>query len=42
MNAMAEKNYVIAVDLGGTKLAAAAVDGKGHLSEQTILAADTS
>jgi glucokinase len=42
MNAMAGKNYVVAVDLGGTKLAAAVVDGKGHVSEQTILAVDTS
>jgi glucokinase len=41
MNAMTE-NYVVAVDLGGTKLAAAVVDGKGHVSEQTILAVDTS
>jgi glucokinase len=41
MNAMA-KNYVIGVDLGGTKLAAAFVDGKGQVSMQTILAVDTS
>ena len=38
---MAE-NYVIGVDLGGTKLAAALVDGKGQMSKQTILAVDTS
>src|SRR5271169_6850265 len=42
MNTMAEKNYVVAVDLGGTKLAAAVVDGKGHVSELTILEVDTS
>jgi glucokinase len=41
MNAMAERNYVVAVDLGGTKLAAAVVDGKGHVLEQTVLAVDT-
>jgi glucokinase len=41
MNAMAD-NYVVAVDLGGTKLAAALVDGKGQVSKQTILAVDTS
>jgi glucokinase len=42
MNAMAGKKYVVAVDLGGTKLAAALVDSTGHVSEQTILAVDTS
>jgi|SRR5579863_10480125 len=42
MNAMAEKKYVVAVDLGGTKLAAAAVDSMGHVSDQTILAVDAS
>jgi glucokinase len=41
MNPMAE-NYVIGVDLGGTKLAAAFVDSKGQVSKQTILAVDTS
>jgi glucokinase len=41
MNPMAE-NYVIGVDLGGTKLAAALVDDKGQVSKQTILAVDTS
>src|SRR6202050_3288880 len=41
MNPMAE-NYVIGVDLGGTKLAAAIVDDKGQVSKQTILAVDTS
>jgi glucokinase len=41
MNAMAE-NYVVAVDLGGTKLAAALVDGRGHVSKQTIRAVHTS
>ncbi len=41
MNAMAE-NYVIGVDMGGTKLAAALVDGQGQVSKQTILAVDTS
>jgi glucokinase len=41
MNAMTV-NYVIAVDLGGTKLAAALVNGKGQVSEQKILAVDTS
>jgi glucokinase len=41
MNAMAD-NYVVAVDLGGTKLAAALVDGNGQVSKQTILAVDTS
>jgi|SRR5208283_1665999 len=40
MKAMAN-NYVVAVDLGGTKLAAALVDGKGQVSKQTILAVDT-
>jgi glucokinase len=42
VNAMAKKNYVVAVDLGGTKLATAVVDGIGHVSEQTVLAVDTS
>jgi glucokinase len=41
MNAMAE-NYVVAVDLGGTKLAAALVHGKGQVSKKTILVVDTS
>lgn len=41
MNRMAV-NHVIAVDLGGTKLAVALVNGKGQLSELTTLAVDTS
>ncbi len=40
MNAM-RKNYVVAVDLGGTKLAAALVDGKGRVSNEMTLAVDT-
>jgi glucokinase len=40
MNAMA-KNYVVAVDLGGTKLAAALVDAKGNVSQQMSDAVDT-
>ncbi len=40
MNAMAKK-YVVAVDLGGTKLAAALVDGKGRVSKQMTLAVET-
>ncbi|MGB2636300.1 MAG: ROK family protein [Candidatus Acidiferrum sp.] len=35
------KNYVVAVDLGGTKLAAALVDGKGRVSNEMTLAVDT-
>jgi glucokinase len=35
-------NQVIAVDLGGTKLAAALVDSRGQMAKQTILAVDTS
>lgn len=41
MKAMAE-NYVVAVDLGGTKLAAALVHSKGQMSRKTILVVDTS
>jgi glucokinase len=41
MNVMAE-NYVVAVDLGGTKLAAALVHGKGQVSKKTILVVDKS
>ena len=33
MNAMAKK-YVVAVDLGGTKLAGALVDSKGRVSKE--------
>lgn len=40
MNAMAGK-HVVAVDLGGTKLAVALVDGKGQMSKLTTLAVDT-
>jgi glucokinase len=40
MNAMAKK-YVVAVDLGGTKLAAALVNGKGQVSKQMTLVVDT-
>jgi glucokinase len=40
MNAMA-KNYVVAVDLGGTKLAAALINGKGQISKQMTLVVDT-
>lgn len=40
MNAMA-KHYVVAVDLGGTKLAAALVDAKGNVSQQMSDAVDT-
>jgi glucokinase len=40
MNAMAS-NHVVAVDLGGTKLAVALVDGKGQMSKLTTLAVDT-
>ncbi len=41
MNAMA-KQYVVAVDLGGTKLAAALINGTGQVSRQTIRAVDRS
>jgi glucokinase len=41
MNTMSGKQ-VVAVDLGGTKLAAALVDSRGRMSKQTILAVDTS
>ncbi|MGB2662446.1 MAG: ROK family protein [Candidatus Acidiferrum sp.] len=35
------KKYVVAVDLGGTKLAAALVNGKGQVSKQMTLVVDT-
>jgi glucokinase len=35
-------NSVIAVDLGGTKIAVALVDSKGRISSQIVLAVDTS
>jgi glucokinase len=41
MNKMPAKQ-VVAVDLGGTKLAAALVDGRGRVSHHTVLAVDTS
>jgi glucokinase len=40
MNAMAGK-HMVAVDLGGTKLAVALVDGNGQMSKLTTLAVDT-
>jgi glucokinase len=40
MNTMAA-NQVIAVDLGGTKLAAALVDSRGQIWKRTVLAVDT-
>jgi glucokinase len=41
MNTMAE-NYVVAVDLGGTKLVGALVNGKGQVSKLTAVPVDTS
>jgi glucokinase len=41
MNSMT-KSYVVAVDLGGTKLATALVDDKGRLSQKTVTPVDTS
>jgi glucokinase len=40
MNAMAGK-HMVAIDLGGTKLAVALVDGNGQMSKLTTLAVDT-